>query len=105
MNQTEQKTIRLKVNVVEREYQGRKFNVYETFSKNGRKTELKFRKEVKNLPTAKCYIVCDIDKVSVNTASEFPVVWVHEILEIQDIEQANIEHNRNKVLEYFGTGE
>ena len=44
-------TKKLKVRVTERTTkEGRKFNTYTTFSKNGRKTELKFRKDVKVLP-------------------------------------------------------
>lgn len=98
------RTIKLKVEVTAREKDGRSFNVFNTYSKNGRKTELKFRKEVKNTPEKKCYIIVDVDKVSVNTSGEYPVVWVHEILEILDMEEANAEYNRKKVLDYFGDG-
>lgn len=98
----ETKTIKLKVKVDQREKDGRKFNVYKTFSKNGRATELKFRKEVQPLPVKDCFIVCNVDDVNVNTNGEFPVCWVKAIQSIEDLGQVNAEENRSKVLDYFG---
>lgn len=96
-------TKKLKVVVTERKTAaGRAFNVYKTFSKNGRATELKFRKEVTNLPTKSCYIVVNAEDINLNTSGEYPVCWVKAIQEILDIETANAEINKAKVDEYFG---
>lgn len=94
---------RLKVRVTERTTKdGCKFNTYATFSKNGRKTELKFRKDVTNLPTKDCYINVPIDDVNINTSGEFPVCWVASIASIEDIATVDAEKNAAAVKDYFG---
>lgn len=96
-------TVKLKVVVAEKETtDGRKFKAYKTFSKNGRATELKFRKEVQNVPTKNCYIVCNVDDVNVNTSGEYPVCWVKAIQSVEDLDVVNVELNRQKVTDYFG---
>lgn len=95
-------TKRLKVRVQERTTSdGRKFNTYATFSKNGRKTDLKFRKTVTNLPTKDCYIVVNADDINLNTSGEYPICWINAIQAIEDA-TVNAEANRKKVDEYFG---
>lgn len=94
---------RLKVRVTERNTKdGRKFNTYSTFSKNGRKTELKFKKEVTNLPVKDCYIVVLIQNININTSGEFPVCWVSAIESIEDIATVDAEKNAAAVNDYFG---
>lgn len=94
---------KMKVLVTERTTKdGRKFNTYCTFSKNGRRTELKFRKTVTNLPVKDCYIVVNPDAVTLDTSKEYPVTWVAEVLAIEDIAAVNAENNRAKVSDYFG---
>lgn len=96
-------TTKLKVTVIERTTKdGRKFNAYRTYSKNGRATDLKFRKEVTNLPTKNCYIVVNEDDINLNTTGEYPVCWVKAIQAIEDFETANAESNRAKIRDYFG---
>lgn len=96
-------TTKLKVKVTERTAaNGVKFNAYSTFSKNGRRTDLKFRKEVKNLPTKDCYIIVNTADINLNTAGEYPVCWVSAIQAIEDFATANAEANRAKVKDYFG---
>ena len=96
-------TKELKIKVATRKTtDGRTFNTYKTFSKNGRATDVKFRKEVKNLPEKDCYIVVDVDDMNLNTAGEFPIVWIKAIQEIKEIGAANVENNRKKIEDYFG---
>ncbi len=96
----EQKT--LKIKVTERQSaDGRKFNTFKTFSKNGRPTEVKFRKEVK-APTSDCSIVVNVDDMSLNTSGEYPVLWVHNIVSVEEYNTVDVEKNRAKINEYFG---
>lgn len=93
----------LKVRVTTRKTKdGREFNAYETFSKNGRSTKLKFRKEVKNLPEKDCYIVVNVDDINVNTKNEYPECWVSAIQEIRDTNVVDTERNKKEVTDYFG---
>lgn len=96
-------TVRIKVRVTERTTKdGRKFPTYCTFSKNGRKTDLKFRKDVVNVPTKDCYIVCNVSDVNVNTSGEYPVCWVSAIISIEDSAVIDAEKNAAAVMDYFG---
>lgn len=96
-------TKKIKVIVTERtSADGRKFNSFKTFSKNGRATDLKFRKEVRNVPTENCYIVVNVDDMNVNTSGEYPVCWVKAIQEIVPLNEVNPVNNREKINEYFG---
>lgn len=96
-------TKKLKVRVTEKETkEGRKFNTYKTFSKNGRATELKFRKEVKLLPEKDCYIVVKASDINLNTSGEYPVCWIQDVQAIEDIAPAQAEKNLEKVNDYFG---
>lgn len=96
-------TKKLKVVVQDKEtVDGRKFKTFKTFSKNGRATELKFRKEVTNIPTKNCYIVVNVDDVNISTSGEYPVCWVKAIQSIEDLGTMNAERNREQVNEYFG---
>ena len=100
----QQKITKLKVRVAERTNSktGMKFFTYTTFSKNGRRTDLKFRNSVTNAPTKDCFIICAVDDVNINTSGEYPVCWVSAILEIQDAGTFDREKNAAAVLDYFG---
>lgn len=94
---------RIEVVVTERKTtDGRAFNVYHTYSKNGRKTELKFRKEVTNLPTKHCYANVPITAMNLNTAGRFPVLWVSQVESYEDFDAVNAENQRAKINDYFG---
>lgn len=82
---------------------GRSFNTYKTYSKNGRAIDLKFRKDVKNVPDKNCFIVCNVDDMSLNTSGEYPVLWVRAIAEIVDLESEMAESNRKKLDDFFGS--
>ena len=94
---------RIEVVVTERKTaEGRAFNVYHTYSKNGRKTELKFRKEVANLPTKHCYANVPVAAMNLNTAGRFPVLWVSKVESYEDFETVNAANQRAKLDDYFG---
>lgn len=95
-------TKKIKIVVEERKHEGRTFNVYHTFSKNGRRTEVKFRKEVKHLPEKTCYAIIDVDDMNINKSNEFPVLWIKAVQSYEDLESANLEQNRKNIDEYFG---
>lgn len=96
-------TKKLEVRVTERNTKdGRKFNTYATFSKNGRKTELKFRKDVKQLPEKDCYIEVAVEAMNLNTSGKYPVLWVSDVIAIIDYSEANAEANAKKINDYFG---
>lgn len=96
-------TKKLKLVVTEREtVDGRKFNTYKTFSKNGRATEVKFRKEVTNIPTKTCYINVAYDDMNIVTSNEYPTLWIKAIHSVEESGVENPEVNKAKLIEYFG---
>lgn len=81
---------------------GRKFNTFKTFSKNGRKTDLKFTKEVTNVPTKNCVIVVNVDDMNLDERGMYPIVWVKAIQEIKDTADVSKEKSRKAINDYFG---
>lgn len=82
----EQNTKRIKIKVSTRKTSdGRSFTVYKTVTKNGRLIDCKFRKEVTNVPTVDSYIICPVDSMNMQKNSEFPVLWVSQILQVEPI--------------------
>lgn len=99
-------TKKIKIIVKEREMKDangkvKKFNTYKTVSKNGRFLDVKFRKEVTNLPTQNCYAIIDIDKMNVDKNREYPVLWVSAVESYESIEANTVEQNREKINEMF----
>ena len=95
-------TKELRVYVEERKTaDGRAFNVYKVLTKKNTKCDLKFTRDVKNLPTKNCYIVVDVDKMSYNTQGAYPVTWVSEVKEIKELTEVNREKNRAVIDEMF----
>ena len=64
---------------------GEKFLSYKALSKKGY-IDLKFTKDVKNVPQKACIIIVPVNKINVNRKSKFPVVWVSEISEVKEFE-------------------
>lgn len=93
---------KIKLYVEEKTKDGRSFNTYHTYSKNDRRTQVKFRKTVTNVPTKTCYITLNVDNMNLNTSGEYPVLWVSKIESVEDIATANTESNRKKINDYFG---
>ena len=68
---------------------GNKFTAYKAVTKQGRKIDCRFTKEVNLVPTEPCYIVVDDDKANVDTNRQYPVLWVKEVKEILPFESTN----------------
>ena len=65
---------------------GRTFNAYETVGKNGLKINVKFRKEVKNLPSKDSYIVVPIEKMNYAKNTIYPTIWVQDVINVIPLE-------------------
>jgi hypothetical protein len=79
---------------------GRTFDAYETIGKNGTRINVKFRKEVKNLPSADSYIIVPVEKMNYAKNTIYPTIWVHEITSVIPLED---EKQVDKALfEIFG---
>lgn len=99
-------TKKIKIIVKEREGKDpsgkvRKFNTYKTTTKNGRFMDVKFRKEVTNLPTENCYAIIGVDNMNVDSNREYPVLWVSAVEGYESVEENSAEQNRKKIDEFF----
>ena len=94
-------TKKIKIKVEQRESNGKKFNVYKTTTKNGRLMDVKFRKEVKELPTETCYAIIDIDNMNVDKNRDFPVLWVKAVESYETLTENSTEANRKAINEIF----
>ena len=79
----------------------KKFNTYKTTTKNGRLMDVKFRKEVTNLPTETCYAIIDIDCMNVDKNREYPVLWVSAVEGYEAISDKALENNRKEINDMF----
>lgn len=68
---------------------GRVFDAYETVGKNGVRINVKFRKEVKNVPSEDSYIIVPLNKVNYARNTIYPTIWVHQILDVIPYESKN----------------
>lgn len=94
------KEIKIKVtNVRDVDYNGRKFKAYHCLDGDGNNVELKFTRECHNVPTERCFIYVDSDKVNVNRKKEYPVVWVKDVNRIEPISRSS------SVEKFFGVAE
>lgn len=96
---------RIKILVNERTTaDGRKFNTFKTPSqkKNNVLIDVKFRKEVKNVPTETSYITVAVDDMNLSTRGEYPVLWIKGIVEVEPITAVfNAEQNAAIINEWF----
>ena len=75
---------------------GKKFKAYKTVDKNGKKMDVRFTRDVHNLPTEACTIVVSPDRCNVATNRMYPILWVQEIIRIEETER-----KPSNVFEYF----
>lgn len=80
---------------------GRAFPVYQAVTKNGALVDLKFRKEVKNLPTEKSVIIVDAANLQEQKRTQFPCWWVYEIDAIEPF-KVDTAANEKRVADVFG---
>lgn len=103
-NTAEVALLRITVLVEEKKTkEGRAFNTYKAVTKNGALVDLKFRKEIKDLPTKKSVIIVHPDKINEAKNTAYPTWWVAEVEAIEDWER-NVTANRKRVNEVFGDG-
>lgn len=81
---------------------GRKFKTYKTVTKNGRKIDCKFRKEVTNVPAENSIISVYVSNMNMQKNSEFPVLWVSQIESIEPMAaKVDAEANAKTINEWF----
>ena len=59
---------------------GNKFLAYKTVGKGGKKIDVRFTRDCKDVPTAPCTIVCDKNDANVDTTRIYPCLWIKRIL-------------------------
>lgn len=96
-------TKKIKITVTERKTNdGKSFNSYKATTKNGNLIDVKFRKDVKNLPVKTCYAIIGVDNMNIDRKKEYPVMWVSAVEGYEDIAEAQAENNRKVIEDYFG---
>lgn len=80
----------------------RKFNVYKSVTKNGRKIDVKFRKTCKSVPTENSYITVKVDNMNMQKNTEFPILWINEIEKSEPMNDGfDKEANAKTINEWF----
>lgn len=74
---------------------GKKFNAYKTIGKGGRKMDIRFTRECNIIPKEPCVIVCEDNKCNVDTTRQYPILWIKEVIRIEDFER------KNNIKEWF----
>lgn len=78
---------------------GRTFDAYETIGKNGTRINVKFRKEVKNVPTEDSCIIVPINKMNYAKNTIYPTIWVHEITDVIPAENDKVDKELYEILD------
>ena len=80
---------------------GKKFNSYHTFTKNNKRMDVKFRQAVTNLPTSNCMAIIGVDDMNIDKSGRYDVLWVKAVVGYEDMAEAKVEANRQRIDEYF----
>lgn len=59
--------------------EGKSFDAFKAVQKDGKLIDLKFKKEVKNLPSESCFMFVEKENINVNRSGKYPVVWVAKV--------------------------
>ena len=95
--------LELDILVTKIEHEGKKFNAYKTFQKNGKKIDVKFTRDVKNAPEENCIIVVEAGKMNLDKNRRFPCLWVREIKEVKQLPDKNNDPRKlEEITELFG---
>lgn len=99
------KVYELEIKVVEMETldKKKKFNAYKVLGKDGRYMDLKFRKEVENLPKENGLLYVKADAISIDKNRKFPATWVHAFVKFVPFSSQRSVDKR--VDEFFGDHE
>lgn len=78
--------IKIRVKVEERKTKdGRLFKIYRAVQTNGKLIDLRFRKEVTNLPVNDSFIYVTKDNINLQTNLQYPRYWVKKVEKIEPI--------------------
>lgn len=78
---------------------GQKFNAFKTVDKNGKKMDVKFTRDCRNVPTEPCEIVVDDSAANVDTNRQYPCLWIKDVLEIKPLPR------KSNMAEFFDIDE
>ena len=68
---------------------GKKFKAYKTIGKGGRKMDVRFVRDCKNVPTEPSVIVVDECNCNVDTTRQYPILWIKDVVCIEEFERKN----------------
>ena len=74
---------------------GKKFKAYKTLANGGRKMDVRFVRECKNVPTEPCVIVVEEDMCNVDTTRQYPILGIKDVKRIEDFER------KSNISQYF----
>lgn len=93
--------MKIKVKIIEAKEittaEGRKFLAFKTVDKNGKKMDVRFTKECRNTPREACVIVVDDSQANVDTARQYPCLWIKDVERIEPLER------KSNMAEFFET--
>lgn len=82
---------------------GRKFTAFRAVTKNGALITAKFRQDCANIPKESGYITVPVDKMNIARNTEYPTLWVSEVLAFESLEASfDREKNLKEINETFG---
>lgn len=76
---------------------GQKFNAFKAVDKSGKKMDVKFTRDCRNVPTEPCEIVVDDSMANVDTNRQYPCLWIKDVLEIKPLQR------KSNMARFFGT--
>lgn len=76
---------------------GQKFKAFTTVDKNGRKMDVKFTRDCRNIPTEPCEIIVDDRQANVDTNRQYPCLWVKDVVEIKPLQ------HKSNMADFFDT--
>ena len=68
---------------------GKKFKVYKTVGKGGRKMDVRFTRDCSNVPTKPCVVVVNEENCDVDTTRQYPILWIKSVERIEGFERKN----------------
>lgn len=68
---------------------GKKFDYYKTSLENGKLMDVRFTKDVKNVPSKTCFIYVNEKDINLDSKREYPCYWVKHIESVEEIEYTN----------------
>ena len=74
---------------------GKKFKVYKTIGKGGRKMDVRFVRDCNNVPTEPCVVVVNEENCNVDTTRQYPILGIKSVERIESFE------HKNNTSDYF----